>query len=98
MPWHTFDNCGLKPRAEMASPPSRTPNASESTKVDFPSQTGTSVPEKVRTDYARLLRKEMDMTVVSHILSLAFYTLGAAFYAVQLCLIVRKERNKSKDL
>jgi hypothetical protein len=40
----------------------------------------------------------MDMTVVSHILSLAFYTLGAAFYAVQLCLIVRKERNKSKDL
>ena len=24
--------------------------------MDFPSQTGTSVPEKVRTDYARLLR------------------------------------------
>ncbi|MCW3100469.1 MAG: hypothetical protein JWL77_6087 [Chthonomonadaceae bacterium] len=38
------------------------------------------------------------MTLLSHILSLAFYTLGAAFYAVQLTLIVRKERNKSRDL
>jgi hypothetical protein len=38
------------------------------------------------------------MTLFSHILGLAFYTLGAAFYGVQLWLIVRKERNKSKDL
>jgi hypothetical protein len=38
------------------------------------------------------------MTEASHILGLAFYTLGAAFYAVQLGLIWRKERNKPKDL
>jgi hypothetical protein len=47
---------------------------------------------------SNLVRKEMDMTLFSHILGLAFYTLGAAFYGVQLWLIVRKERNKSKDL
>ena len=38
------------------------------------------------------------MTILSHILSLAFYALGATFYVVQLSLIVRKERCKSKDL
>ena len=38
------------------------------------------------------------MTVLSHILGLAFYALGATFYAVQLTLIVRTERSKSKDL
>ena len=38
------------------------------------------------------------MTLLSHILGLAFYASGAVFYVVQLTLIVRKEHNKSKDL
>ena len=50
------------------------------------------------TAQSNLARKETDMTVLSHVLGLAFYALGAAFYGVQLWLIVRKERNKSKDL
>jgi hypothetical protein len=43
-------------------------------------------------------RKERIMTHTSQIPGLAFYTLGAAFYAIQIYLIWRKERNKSKDL
>ncbi len=38
------------------------------------------------------------MTLTCLILNLAFHTPGAAFYAVQLCLIWRKERTKSVDL
>ena len=38
------------------------------------------------------------MTLLSHILGLACYTLGTVYYGYQLALIVRKERNKSRDL
>lgn len=38
------------------------------------------------------------MGTIHCILDLAFYTLGASFYGAQLWLLVRKERNKSKDL
>lgn len=38
------------------------------------------------------------MTLVCHVLGLACYTLGSAYYGVQLWLIVRKLRNKSLDL
>lgn len=43
-------------------------------------------------------REERIMTHISQIPGLAFHTLGAAFYAIQIYLIWRKERNKSKDL
>ncbi len=38
------------------------------------------------------------MTNACHLLGLACYTLGSAYYGVQLWLIVRKMRNKSQDL
>ena len=38
------------------------------------------------------------MAHYSQIPGLAFYTLGAAFYAIQIYLIWRKERTKLKDL
>jgi hypothetical protein len=38
------------------------------------------------------------MTLACHILGLACYTLGTVYYGYQLHLMVRKERNKSKDL
>jgi len=38
------------------------------------------------------------MVLAYHLLGLAFYTLGASFYGLQIWLLVRKERNRSKDL
>lgn len=38
------------------------------------------------------------MILAYHLLGLACYTLGSVYYGVQLSLIVRKQRDKSKDL
>ncbi len=38
------------------------------------------------------------MILTHHLLGLACYTLGTAYYSVQLWLIVPKLRNKSQDL
>lgn len=38
------------------------------------------------------------MGLIHDLLGLAFHALGALFYGRQLWLLVRKERNKSKDL